>query len=272
MPMLTPYLAAPDTYVIPAYLPVPGLGLILVNSYLIKAREPVLIDTHMPVVREEYLATLRSLIEPSEIRWIFLTHDDVDHAGNLMQVFEAAPMARMITQFIGLARLDTAYHMLVSRVRLLNPGQMFSAGDRELAVLRPPLFDSPATSALYDGKTGVLFSADSFGAFVPIVAEDVSDIPESAFAEGFQLFNRGNHPWSALVNKRKFAQVLDNIRKLQPQVITSCHAPLARGRTESHLKAMAQLAGMEPLLGPDQAAFETILAQMRGSDGQPSHG
>lgn len=267
MPMLTPYLAAPDTYVIPAYLPVPGLGLILVNSYLIKAREPVLIDTHMPVVRQEFLATLHSLIDPSDIRWLFLTHDDVDHSGNLMEVLAAAPRAHMITQCIGLFRLDTAYHMPVSRVRLLNPGQTFSAGDRELAVVQPPLFDSPATSALYDGKTGVLFSADSFGAFVPAVAEDVSDVPEADFVQGFQLFNRANHPWSAFVNKRKFAELLNGIRKLQPQVITSCHAPLARGRTEAHLKAMAQLAGMERLLGPDQAAFETILAQMRGSHG-----
>jgi flavorubredoxin len=223
----------------------------------------------MPVVRQEFLETLWSLIDPQDLRWIFLTHDDGDHTGCLMEVLEAAPQARMITNFIGLARLDTAYHIPVKRVQLLNPGQRFSAGDRQLAVLRPPLFDSPATVALYDAKTGILFSADSFGAFIPDLGEDVADIPESAFAEGFHLFNRGNHPWFALVDQNKFDKVLETIRQLQPQIIASCHAPLARGQTESHLKAMAAIPAMEPLMLPDQAAFEAILAQMAGS-GHPS--
>jgi len=275
MPMLTPYRATADTYVIPSYLPVPdvpvpGFGIIVINSFLIQAREPVLIDTGMPVVREEFLKTLWSLIDPQDLRWIFLTHDDGDHAGNLMQVLEAAPQVRIITQFFGLARLDTVYHMPMERVQILNPGQSFSAGDRQLAALRPPLFDSPATSALYDGKTGVLFSADSFGALLPSPAEDVADVPESAFVEGFQLFNRGNHPWSALVDQKEFEKVLQTIRQLQPQIIASCHAPLARGRTEAHLQAMAAIPIREPFVGPDQAALEAILAQLADSGTGPS--
>lgn len=269
MPMLTPYRASADTYVIPSYLPVPGLGKIVINSYLIQAREPVLVDTGMPVVRQEFLETLCSLVDPQDLRWIFLTHDDIDHTGSLMEVLALAPKARLITNFIGLARMDTAYHMPVARVQLINPGQSFSAGDRQLAVLRPPLFDSPATSALYDAKTGVLFSADSFGAFIPNLAEDVADIPESTFGEGFHLFNRGNHPWFTLVDQSKFDRVLENIRQLHPRIIASCHAPLARGRTEAHLKAMAAIPAMEPLTVPDQPAFEAILSQMAGS-GHPS--
>ena len=43
MPILEPYLAADDAYVLPSYLPVPdvpapGFGKIVVNSYLIKSR------------------------------------------------------------------------------------------------------------------------------------------------------------------------------------------------------------------------------------------
>lgn len=275
MPMLTPYRATADTYVIPSYLPVPdvpvpGFGVIIINSFLIQAREPVLIDTGMPVVREDFLKTLWSLIDPQDLRWIFLTHDDGDHAGNLMQVLEAAPKARIITQFFGLARLDTVYHMPVERVQILNPGQSFSAGDRQLAALRPPLFDSPATSALYDAKSGVLFSADSFGALLPNPAEDVAEIPESAFAEGFHIFNRGNHPWFALIDQNKFEESLQTIRRLQPQIIASCHAPLARGRTEEHLKSMAAIPATEPFVGPDQGALEAILAQLADSGSGPS--
>ena len=78
---------------------------------------------------------------------------------------------------MGLTRLETACQVTIERVDIVNPGQSFNAGDRELAVLRPPLFDSPATSALYDPKSQVLFSADSFGAVIPDLTEDVADIP-----------------------------------------------------------------------------------------------
>jgi hypothetical protein len=44
MPMLPTYLAKDDTYVLPSYLPVPdvpapGFGKLMVNSYLIKAKD-----------------------------------------------------------------------------------------------------------------------------------------------------------------------------------------------------------------------------------------
>ena len=219
MPILPPYKATDDTYVLPSYLPVPdvpapGFGTIVVNSYVIQAREPVLVDAGMPVVKEAFLQSLWSLIDPRDLRWIFLTHDDGDHTGALMEVLEAAPQARVITQFVGLARLETAYHMPVERVRILNPGDRFDAGDREIGILRPPLFDSPATSALFDSKTGMLISADSFGSLIPTVTEDAADIPDSVFYDGFYLFNRLNHLWFSLVDQSKFDAVLDGIRQL----------------------------------------------------------
>jgi flavorubredoxin len=266
MPMLKPYRAAPDTWVLPSYLPVPGLGLITVNSYLIESREPVLVDTGMPVVRHEFQETLWSLIEPKDLRWVFLTHDDGDHIGSLIEVLGAATSARLVTQFIGYARLETSFHMRPERIFLANPGQQVDVGDRVIGVLRPPVFDSPATSALFDGKSGVLFSADSFGAFIPELGEDVADIPAAAYAEGFEVFNRGNHPFSAWADKAKIDVVLSEIEMLQPNVIASCHSPMARGdRVLPHLRQLGELIGMEPLLGPDQAAFVAILAAIAGA-------
>jgi flavorubredoxin len=129
-----------DTYVLPSYLPVPdapvpGFGTILVNSYLIKAQEPTLVDAGMPIVKEEFLQSLWSLIDPRDLRWIFLTHDDGDHTGALMEVLEAAPQARVITQFVGMARLETCHHLPLERMRILNPGDKFNAGNPAASVI-----------------------------------------------------------------------------------------------------------------------------------------
>lgn len=131
-----------------------------------------------------------------------------------MAILEAAPQARLVTQFVGLARLETAFQIPIRRVDIKNPGDTFTAGDREFIVRRPSLFDSPATSAYFDTKTKVLFCADSFGAIIPDVAELATDVPDSAFYEGFSIFNRLNHPWFALVDQSKFEGVIESIRRL----------------------------------------------------------
>jgi flavorubredoxin len=274
MPILEPYKAAEDTWVLPSYLPVAGFGNIVVNSHLILAREPVLVDTGMPVVREEFLAALWSLVEPRDLRWIMLTHDDGDHTGALAKIMEAAPQAPIVTQYIGFARLETALHLDPHRFVIKNPGEGLPLGDRTLQLLRPPLFDSPATTAIFDPRSRVLFSADSFGAFIPEVTQDVGDIAPADYAQGFGIFNYANHPWSVLVDRAKFDVQLEAIRRLDPAVIASCHSPMARGRTAEHLAAMARIPDSEPLPGPDQQAFQAFISDLehdQSSGVSPAH-
>ena len=143
MPMLPTYLAKDDTYVLPSFLPVPdvpapGFGKLMVNSYLIKAKEPILIDAGMPIVKEDFLKALWSLVDPEDLKWIFLSHDDGDHTGAMMEIIQAAPQARLVTQFVGLARLETAYHIPIGRVDIRNPGDTFTDGDHRSSI-PPPL-------------------------------------------------------------------------------------------------------------------------------------
>lgn len=157
MPMLPTYLAKDDTYVLPSFLPVPdvpapGFGKLMVNSYLIKAKEPILIDAGMPIVKEDLLKAFWSLVNPEDLKWIFLSHDYGDHTGAMMRIIQAAPQARLVTQFVGLARLEAAYQIPIGRVDIRNPGDTFTDGDREFTTRRPPLLDSPRHFSLLRHK------------------------------------------------------------------------------------------------------------------------
>jgi flavorubredoxin len=261
--MREPRRVSDDTYVVQTDMPAPPFGVLPVNWYLIEAQEPVLVDTGMPVEREQFLKTLRSLIDPTEIRWVFLTHDDNDHAGNLAQVLELAPQARVVTCFLGLARMSDSHEFDLARLHLVNPGQTFSAGDRELQVLRPPLWDSPATHCLHDPATSTLFSADSLGALLPAPAAAMEEVPEDAFRQGFQLFASALSPWLHLTDQGRFERHLEAIRALHPEVVLSTHGPVVRGRTEALLEMLCAVPAMEPFLGPDQAEMLDILSSMR---------
>jgi flavorubredoxin len=159
--------------------------------------------------------------------------------------------------------------MLLCRVpeaALVNPGSSFNAGDREISILRPPAFDSPATLAAFDHGSRTLFSADSFGSVLPTVANDVDDVTEAEFFEGFALFNRSNHPWVALTDPAKFEVVLHQIRALGPDRILSSHGPAVEGRVDRLLDAMAEIPTLPMVLPPEEIDPEAVLGRLEFTD------
>jgi glyoxylase-like metal-dependent hydrolase (beta-lactamase superfamily II) len=85
---VAPYRVAPETYVIPQLVHAPPIGLAYINSMVITGAEPILVNTGAPSYREQWLDHAWSLVDPQDVRWVFLTHDDHDHAGNLRQVMD----------------------------------------------------------------------------------------------------------------------------------------------------------------------------------------
>lgn len=258
--MLEAIRVAEDTWQLPAYTPVPGLGVVPVNAFLLKGAEPVLVDTGMPTVRDDFMRTLRSLIAPEDLRWIWLTHTDPDHTGALEQVLAEAPRARVVTTFLGMGKMGVAGRPLPpERVHLLNPGQSLELADRALVALRPPTFDAPETTALLDARTRALFSSDCFGANLPAPAANAAELAPATLREGVVTWATLDSPWLHAVEQRRLAAALDDVRRLEPEVVLSAHLPPARGLLDTlaaHLRAARTAA---PFVGPDQAALLGML-------------
>ena len=86
--MITTYRAAPDIDVITSAIPIPGMGLIPVNAFVLHGPEPILVDTGTVIERDEFMTVLRSVIDPAALKWIWLTHTDFDHIGSLATLLE----------------------------------------------------------------------------------------------------------------------------------------------------------------------------------------
>ena len=91
------YLIAKDTWVLSQVFPVALATNINANSMIIAGREPVIVDTGPAVTRDEWLRTAWAIVDPAAVRWVFLSHDDGDHIGNLLPVLEACPNAKVVT-------------------------------------------------------------------------------------------------------------------------------------------------------------------------------
>src|SRR5438552_1226219 len=91
------------------------------------------------------LATSRRSASVGDVRWIFLSHDDRDHAGNLLPVLAACPNATLLTNWFSIGRMAEEWMTPLDRCRFLNDGERLDIGDRTLSAIRPPLFDNPTT-------------------------------------------------------------------------------------------------------------------------------
>src|SRR3974390_583711 len=103
--MVSSYHAAPDIDVLTSNVAIPGLGLIPVNAFVLKGSEPVLVDTGTVVDSEQFMTVLRSVIDPADLKWIWLTHTDFDHIGSLHQLLRQDPHLRANTTFLGVGIL-----------------------------------------------------------------------------------------------------------------------------------------------------------------------
>jgi flavorubredoxin len=257
------YQATSDIDVITSNIPIPGLGLVPVNAYVIKGSEPILVDTHAVVESEDFMATLPSVIDPADLQWLFLTHTDFDHIGSLQRLLEEQPQIRLITTFLGVGIMSLFSPLPMDRLYLLNPGQKLTVGDRTLAAFKPPVFDNPSTTGFLEESSGVLFSSDCFGALLQEVPENAADLTDEQLAEGQIFWATVDSPWLHKADDKKLAKELDAIRAMKPEIVLSSHLPAAAGDMMDRLIAsLAAAPSAQPFVGPDQAALEQMLKEM----------
>lgn len=267
-----PFSATRDVHVIPTLWPIPNVGYLPMNAFLLHAAEPVLVDTGAGLLSPQFLDALASIIRLDEIRWIWLTHEDRDHTGSLNRLLELAPNARVIADFFAIGRLGPEQSFPLDRLHVVTEGDRISVGDRDLTAIRPPLFDSPSTTGILDNSSGVLFSSDCFGAPLPSVDEaavtSIAEIDPLTLTQGQMSWATVDSPWVTSVDTNIFARSLDKIRRLEPTAILSSHLPPAHGHTEAMLANLAAAPDAPPAPGTTQAELEALLATLEPADSQ----
>jgi flavorubredoxin len=261
--MVRSYKAASDIEVLTTEFPIPGLGLVPVNAFVIKGSEPILVDTGVTVGTGEFMHALRSVIDPADLKWIWLTHTDADHIGSLHQLLAENPRIRVITTFLGVGIMSLSAPLPMDRVYLVNPGEKITIDGRTLTAVKLPVFDNPSTTGFYDDKSGTFFSSDCFGALLSAVPQSAAELSDRDLREGQITWATIDSPWLHKADKGAFAKELDSIRKMAPRMILSSHLPAAPGNmTERLLASLAAAPAAQPFVGPDQSALEQMLKQM----------
>lgn len=219
---------APDFFILPAAAPLPGAGVLAANAFLIRGREPMLIDTGFPFINSDFVAALGTIVDPADITRVFMTHADVDHLGAYEDIMALAPKARVMIGMLGQAKMALRGLPGLDRMDVVAPGDTFEIGGHRLTALRPPYYDAPETLGLYDATSDVLITTDAFGALLPGPYEDARDIPRETLEEGLNAWSALDAPWLEMTDPARLASVLASFKRLAPKHILSSHLAPAR--------------------------------------------
>ena len=258
-----PTLIAPDTYVVHQVQPALGEPLfVYLNSMVILGAEPTIVDTGTPANRRQWLEDVFSLVEPDDVRWVFLSHDDVDHSGNLDEVLTACPNAQLVCNWAMVERHTNCFDFPLERCRWIMHDESFSIGDRTLHALRPPVFDSPTTRGLFDPTTGVYWAVDTFATPLPDPHLGIADLDPDFWRFGLTMFAFGAvSPWLTMLDHAKYGRYVDTVQRLDIKTIAACHSPVIEGEfIRQAFDVVRAFPNVEPPPLPDQSILDEIIA------------
>jgi flavorubredoxin len=254
------YEIAKDTWIIPQLVAVGAAELASINSMVILAAEPVIVDTGTAVNRDSWLEDAFALVEPSDVRWIFLSHGDRDHTGNVNPLLELCPRATVVTTEWGMRYMLADGAPAPERMRWINDGESFPAGDRVLNAVHPPLWDGTGTRGLYDATTGVYWAADSFASLLNQPVTDAHQLEHAFWQESFVYEHRSYAEWLPLTDPIKYDSQVRASERLRPSVVASAHGPVLTGAMVGEAyQLLHRVARMDPVPAHDQSMLEEMI-------------
>jgi flavorubredoxin len=260
---VAPTKIAAETWVIHQVQPALGAPLeVYLNSMVIRGAEPVIVDTGTPANRRQWLEDVFGIVEPDDVRWIFLSHDDVDHTGNLDEALSICPNAKVVCNWAMIERHTNCFEFPLDRCRWIVDGESFDVGDRTLHAIRPPVFDSPTTRGLYDPTTKVFWSVDTFATPLPDSSMAIADLDPDFWAENLTLFALGAvSPWISMTDPVKYGRHVDKTQDLDITTIAACHSPVIEGpyieQAFAHIRRLPTVTAPDL---PDQSILDQIVA------------
>jgi flavorubredoxin len=151
------------------------------NSYLVRGlSHTAIIDTVKAKRCDEFLANIRSIMDPAEVDYIVVNHSEPDHSGSLPFLLEHSPKACVISTQAARTFLGNQIHLPFTS-RIVKDSELLDLGGRTLKFLAAPFLHWPDTMFTILEEDGVLFSCDAFGSHYcadGLYADEMPDFSE----------------------------------------------------------------------------------------------
>jgi len=195
------------------------------NAYLIMADDITLIDTVKKPFMGEMLARIKSVVDPSKIKYIISNHSELDHSGCLPEVISLIRPQTVFASPVGVKTLKEMFHTEQEIIEVVD-GETLNLGNMELTFMETRMIHWPDSMFTYLDKDELLFSQDAFGMHLATLERFADEIPAATLEyEGATYYANIILPYSPIVLK-----ALDKVTKsgLKIKVIAPDHGPVWR--------------------------------------------
>jgi flavorubredoxin len=145
------------------------------NSYVINDEKIAVMDTVDAAFGDEWLKNIADVLNGATPDYLIIQHMEPDHSANIQKFLEVYPNIKVV----GNAKTFTMIGNFFRDLKLADENKLevknkdtLTLGKHELTFVFAPMIHWPEVMVTYDSKDKVLFSADGFGKFGALDAEE----------------------------------------------------------------------------------------------------
>lgn len=143
------------------------------NSYVIMDEKVTVMDTVDARKTAEWLSNLEEALAGREVDYLVVSHMEPDHASNIGILAEKYPNMKVVGNAKTFAMISQFFDVdLSERSIAVKEGDTLSLGEHTLQFFMAPMVHWPEVMVAYERSEKVLFSADGFGKFGALDADE----------------------------------------------------------------------------------------------------
>lgn len=143
------------------------------NSYLILDEKVAVMDTVDRNFTHEWMDNLEAELGGRKPDYLIVQHMEPDHSANIANFMKAYPQALIVSSAKAFTMMKNFFGTDFSDRRVVvGEGDTLSLGRHTLAFVAAPMVHWPEVIVTYDSTDKILFSADGFGKFGALDAEE----------------------------------------------------------------------------------------------------
>ena len=146
------------------------------NSYVILDEKIAVMDTVDANFTHEWLDNIQKVLGDRKPDYLIVQHMEPDHAANIANFLKAYPDTIVVSNKKAFAMMQNFFDLdLEGHQIIVDNGGTLSLGKHNLTFVFAPMVHWPEVMVTYDSTEKVLFSADGFGKFGALDAEEPWD-------------------------------------------------------------------------------------------------
>lgn len=207
------------------------------NSYIILDKKVAVMDTIDARKSEEWFNNLNASLNGRNVDYIVISHLEPDHAANIKALADKYPDAKLVLSAKAKAMLPQFFSIdnLDERCQVVAENDELSLGKHKLVFIMAPMVHWPEVMLEYETTEKVLFSADAFGKFGALSADE--DWTCEARRYYFNIVGKYGAPVQTLLKK---AAALD-IKTICP-----LHGPILKDNLDYYIGKYLTWSSYEP--------------------------